>query len=74
MSLAAFHHDLLTHRPPPPMPPTPADREADAWTARMPAAAVPIMRSFPRLAVERDEEALVESTFDEEPERWDGMA
>jgi hypothetical protein len=68
MSLAAFHHDLLTHRPPP-MPPMPADRETDAWTVRM-----PVMRSFPRLAVERDEQALVESRLDEEPERWDGMA
>jgi len=50
----------------------PLDREPDAWTVRMPI--VPVMRSFPRLAVEPDEQQLVEARFDEEPERWDGMA
>lgn len=34
----------------------------------------PVMRAFPRLAVERDEEPRIEARFDEEPERWDGMA
>jgi hypothetical protein len=67
MSLAAFRHDLLTHRPP--LPPPMPDRAPDAWSTRM-----PIMRSFPRLAIERDEQSVVESRFDEEPERWDGMA
>jgi hypothetical protein len=66
MSLAAIHTDLLTHGLPPVMP---ADRSPDAWSLRM-----PVMRAFPRLAVERDEEPLVEARFDEEPERWDGMA
>jgi len=66
MSLAAMQHDLLTHSLPPPIP---ADRP-DAWTRPH----LPVMRSFPRLAVERDEEPGAEARFDEEPERWDGMA
>ena len=61
--------EMLTHCPPPVML---LDREPDAWTVRMPI--VPVMRSFPRLAVEREEEPVVEARFDEEPERWDGMA
>ena len=69
MSFAAMPVEMLTHCPPPVMP---LDREPDAWTVRMPI--VPVMRSFPRLAVERAEEPVVEARFDEEPERWDGMA
>lgn len=65
MSLAAIHHDLLTHSLPPVMP---ADCP-DTWALRM-----PVMRSFPRLAVEPKEEPAVEARLDEEPERWDGMA
>ena len=69
MSFAAMPVEMLTHCPPPVMP---LDREPDAWTVLMPI--VPVMRSFPRLAVERGEEPVVEARFDEEPERWDGMA
>ena len=70
MSLAAISTDLLTHGLPPAMPVVPlVDRSPDAWTLRM-----PVMRAFPRLAIERDEEPIAEAHFDEEPERWDGMA
>jgi hypothetical protein len=50
----------------PPVHPGTCDTE---WAARL-----PVMRSFPRLAVERDEEPVVEARFEEDPERWDGMA
>jgi len=72
MSFAAMPVETLTHCPPPFPIPSDAEREPDVWTARMPI--VPVMRSFPRLAVERAEEPVVEARFDEEPERWDGMA
>ena len=72
MSFAAMPVEMLTHCPPPLPIPVDVDREPDAWTVRMPI--VPVMRSFPRLAVEPDEQQLVEARFDEEPERWDGMA
>lgn len=65
MSLAAMHHDLLAHSLPPAMP---VDCP-DTWGLRR-----PVMRSFPRLAVEQDEVPLPEARFEEEPERWDGMA
>ena len=45
----------------------PANRQE--WRARL-----PVMRAFPRLAVEQIDEPLVEARWDEEPERWDGMA
>jgi hypothetical protein len=66
MSLAAIQHDLFTRDYPPVMP---DDRSPDTWGLRM-----PVMRAFPRLAVERAEEPVLEARFDEEPERWDGMA
>ncbi|MGB7156459.1 MAG: hypothetical protein WBD40_00250 [Tepidisphaeraceae bacterium] len=65
MSLAAMHHDLLTHDRPPGMP----TERTDAWALRM-----PVMRAFPRLAVERVDEPVIEARWEEEPERWDGMA
>jgi hypothetical protein len=34
----------------------------------------PVIRIFPRLAVERIEPPKAEARWDEEPERWDGMA
>ena len=71
MSFAAIPVEMLTHCPPPipAMPEMPVNRAPDAWTVRR-----SVMRSFPRLAVERSEEPVVEARFDEEPERWDGMA
>jgi hypothetical protein len=49
-------------------PVMPANREQE-WGMRL-----PVMRAFPRLAVEQVDEPLVEARWDEEPERWDGMA
>ena len=66
MSIAAICHDVLTHHCPAGMP---VDRQPQSWSLR-----IPVMRAFPRLAVERVEAPLVEARFDEEPERWDGMA
>ena len=50
----------------PPVLPGTCDAE---WTVRL-----PVMRSFPRLAVEPSEEPVLEARFEEDPERWDGMA
>ena len=63
VALAVSHEAFSNH---PSGTPTPSHRD---WTARL-----PVMRSFPRLAVERAEESLLEARWDEEPERWDGMA
>lgn len=35
---------------------------------------LPVMRAFPRLAVDRAESVAIDFGRDEEPERWDGMA
>ncbi|HEV2295983.1 MAG TPA: hypothetical protein VGR35_19210 [Tepidisphaeraceae bacterium] len=43
--------------------------EGSCWGMR-----VAVMRHFPRLAVEPTEEPTVDARWDEEPERWDGMA
>ena len=47
-----------------------ANRQSDQrWSDRM-----PVMRAFPRLAVEVADGPVVDARWDEEPERWDGMA
>ena len=47
----------------------PATGSGHPWGLRM-----PVMRAFPRLAVEPVDEPAAEARWDEEPERWDGMA
>ena len=65
MVAIAVRQEILFNDAPPVMP---AERGME-WPMRR-----PVMRAFPRLAVEHDEEPRVEARFDEEPERWDGMA
>ena len=64
MVAVAVRQEMLFNEAPPVMP---ANRQE--WGARL-----PVMRAFPRLAVEQIDEPLVEARWDEEPERWDGMA
>ncbi len=64
MVALAVRHEALSNEISPVMLP---DRMTD-WGTRL-----PIMRAFPRLAIERIE-SPVEARWDEEPERWDGMA
>ena len=64
VALAARHETSSNDYP----PAIPAPSRHD-WTARL-----PVMRAFPRLAVERAEEPTVDAQWHEEPERWDGMA
>jgi hypothetical protein len=65
MLAIAVRQEMLFNDAPPVMP---AERGIE-WSIRG-----PVMRAFPRLAVEHDEERPIEGRFDEEPERWDGMA
>ena len=65
MVAIAVRQEILFNDAPPVMS---AERGME-WPMRR-----PVMRAFPRLAVEHDEEPRVEARFDEEPERWDGMA
>ena len=65
MVAVAVRQEMLFNEAPPVMP---ANREHE-WGMRL-----PVMRAFPRLAVDQIDEPLVEARWDEEPERWDGMA
>ena len=65
MVAIAVRHETLFNDAPPVMP----SSRAKEWDARL-----PVMREFPRLAVEPTDEPVIEARWDEEPERWDGMA
>ena len=64
MVAVAVRQETLFNQVPPVMP---SNREQ--WGMRL-----PVIRAFPRLAVDQIDEPLVEARWDEEPERWDGMA
>ena len=65
MVAIAVPQETLFNDAPPVMP---AERGME-WAMRK-----PVMRAFPRLALECDEQPRIEARIDEEPERWDGMA
>ena len=65
MVAVAVRQEMLFNDAPPVMP---VDH-GPKWGMRL-----PVMRAFPRLAVEQIDEPVGEARWDEEPERWDGMA
>ena len=65
MVALAVRHEVLSNDLPPGVP----TQSRHGWGLR-----TPVMRAFPRLAVEPVDEPAVEARWDEEPERWDGMA
>ena len=65
MVALAVRHEALSND----LPPGAATQSRRAWELRM-----PVMRAFPRLAVEPVDQPAIEARWDEEPERWDGMA
>lgn len=65
MVALAVRQEILSNDLPPTLPPEPGQE----WGMRL-----PVMRAFPRLAVEPIEAPIYEARWEEEPERWDGMA